>query len=1489
MLIEDEDSSSRLHHFDCHSSGPVYLLHYLGVDGECGLRKGVWAEGDVEEAADKRKRSEEGELTICNYKEVVKDALEGNEVKFKSGHPQGEDRNHVDVRGSSGGSGRGRGNTLEANQLDLIFHESVKAIYEGTNTHVEIPTITSNGRMYDAPCHLGEEIQTTKVHKNHVYPDRIHMKEMMDQVNYPHKIENLKIFLRDRLENVNEKNRQLFLQSMNTITEILNYNFLCISRNGSDLDPASFAWHDSFVSHAMGRAWKHDSLFSPCSVNNANTGEITGSGKTTNVGKGNWEKGEKTQGKKIPSVPSSCPSNIYEKLKNVRCLEKPGLTYKYVYPPKYNSDLTREVKVPKGRILFNAKFESANLQYVLKEKNKEVYSIFLNQDMRSNEKKNQWFYFSASYVPEDYYQNEIVNEINRDAHLDNKESLKVSFDFSDMFLVNNLNKLDKPFSVKFKIENMSRPYFLYKEGHSPLVFSVCKSVKENIQWERAAYNVIYTKNENPKYFNIKTNTFEKLSYCTYTLEFSYDFLYPYDTVYFASSLPYSYSNLLHYLGLLKSYVHRVQEGEKKINYVQGTLCRTPCGFPCPILAITNYDTGEESSPNGESYDRSAMNNTVQRKLGSSKIEGLYRNSVPKGPYQEKQVHSVESTSVPSVENQNLVYVANEAPCQCSGGNTYIEDARCMYNLCHRKMGSSRKEKEDNPRQRRPRKYSNSFMRQFELLLERHSMHPLNHDGGKRPSGSVVSPSLSGSSTHVVSPSTVGEPTVQSPREEKKIIFLTARVHPGETNASYVMHGFLSFITSDNAYADALRDNFIFIVIPMLNVDGVVLGHNRFCSNGFDLNRQWNRPIYYLHQTVHTAKSLIKKIHRNGKIIFFCDFHGHSRKYNCFLFGNSDSRAHLRGKKLPEVFPHILGSSLPWFSLEDTKFKGENMNRGVARHVCGSEFSIDCSYTFEVSLIGIKMKSNCNGVVPVGGSTNGVGKSNEPIGSIEVTETREGGEGATCNNTQKYDFCFYDENILMLTGISFGISLFKFFNFLSHHRTAISGGGNQTNKPEMSSPNGNSEMPPSRFKTNGRVQLGGQLPCHRNNLKMLGRKKKGEIVMKSNLKEVLPLGSVWVGPTSDGKSALMEPTTCLKSHLNGGDALEGDSRSSKPYVKVDGEISFPPGVSTPRSVITSGNGNGNCNKRGGEGEPNLRKDVAKRDSSVGKGRREGKEKGLSNRKKEEKEKRRNQIKESRVQEGTRGTSHNRASVKNVPTYSMKKKNWLKLLPYKNPFFCSLNGKISSGGNGRGRLHVKVCRLPGNGDNASKKERHGNLSSGSNYRTRRRIEHPCLGEDLKANICEVLQTCGKKPHGYDPQLGGKKRSVGHSHGKFSRQRKRPLRITRRKLVIIKKVNSVKGRKANGTQAKQTKKEEKKNGGLCLNHGELKREYLICLKRKKLKRGLGLIKLLRRKVKASGVGRASDDVVGEAKRKKKKKKKSDPGKGISMNTVVNGKRES
>ncbi|CAL4124937.1 unnamed protein product [Meganyctiphanes norvegica] len=100
---------------------------------------------------------------------------------------------------------------------------------------------------------------------------------------------------------------------------------------------------------------------------------------------------------------------------------------------------------------------------------------------------------------------------------------------------------------------------------------------------------------------------------------------------------------------------------------------------------------------------------------------------------------------------------------------------------------------------------------------------------------------------------------------KKVVFVSARVHPGETPSSFVFNGFLNFIVSNNPRAVLLRDMFVFKLIPMLNPDGVVRGHYRSDQRGVNLNRVYSDPSSVLHPTIYAARQIIL-YHHHGQII-----------------------------------------------------------------------------------------------------------------------------------------------------------------------------------------------------------------------------------------------------------------------------------------------------------------------------------------------------------------------------------------------------------------------------------------------------------------------------------------------------------------------------------------------------------------------------------------------------------------------------------------------
>ena len=77
---------------------------------------------------------------------------------------------------------------------------------------------------------------------------------------------------------------------------------------------------------------------------------------------------------------------------------------------------------------------------------------------------------------------------------------------------------------------------------------------------------------------------------------------------------------------------------------------------------------------------------------------------------------------------------------------------------------------------------------------------------------------------------------------KPTIFISSRVHPGETPASFVLTGIWKFLTNEkSAQAKALRDRFVFKVVPMLNPDGVYRGYWRLDTMVQNLNRYYINP------------------------------------------------------------------------------------------------------------------------------------------------------------------------------------------------------------------------------------------------------------------------------------------------------------------------------------------------------------------------------------------------------------------------------------------------------------------------------------------------------------------------------------------------------------------------------------------------------------------------------------------------------------------------
>lgn len=183
---------------------------------------------------------------------------------------------------------------------------------------------------------------------------------------------------------------------------------------------------------------------------------------------------------------------------------------------------------------------------------------------------------------------------------------------------------------------------------------------------------------------------------------------------------------------------------------------------------------------------------------------------------------------------------------------------------------------------------------------------------------------------------------------RRAVILTSRVHPGESNSSFIMHGTLEFLVSDEEAAKYLRNNFVFKVIPMLNPDGVIIGNYRCSLTGQDLNRQWIAPSSKMYPEDFAVKLMMRKTLESRDILFFCDFHGHSRQKNLFMYGCSNQKADRLKERL---FPYIFSKNTEHFSFTNCNFIVQKARESTARVVMWREFNLINSFTLECSFCG----------------------------------------------------------------------------------------------------------------------------------------------------------------------------------------------------------------------------------------------------------------------------------------------------------------------------------------------------------------------------------------------------------------------------------------------------------------------------------------------------------------------------------------------------------
>mmetsp|Transcript_16757 Transcript_16757/g.25168 ORF Transcript_16757/g.25168 Transcript_16757/m.25168 type:complete len:785 (-) Transcript_16757:204-2558(-) len=172
----------------------------------------------------------------------------------------------------------------------------------------------------------------------------------------------------------------------------------------------------------------------------------------------------------------------------------------------------------------------------------------------------------------------------------------------------------------------------------------------------------------------------------------------------------------------------------------------------------------------------------------------------------------------------------------------------------------------------------------------------------------------------LSPETAPRPPVFP---NKEILFISARVHPGEVPAQHTWKGIFDFLMDPNDFrAKALRRRYVVKMVPMLNPDGVYRGHFRMDQFGQNLNRHYLSPCARLQPSIFAVKALLELYAQH--MAMYLDLHAHASKRGCFIYGNVlDSMEH---QVQNQLFCRLIAMNSAHFDYEGCLFSKEHMQR-----------------------------------------------------------------------------------------------------------------------------------------------------------------------------------------------------------------------------------------------------------------------------------------------------------------------------------------------------------------------------------------------------------------------------------------------------------------------------------------------------------------------------------------------------------------------------------
>jgi hypothetical protein len=102
--------------------------------------------------------------------------------------------------------------------------------------------------------------------------------------------------------------------------------------------------------------------------------------------------------------------------------------------------------------------------------------------------------------------------------------------------------------------------------------------------------------------------------------------------------------------------------------------------------------------------------------------------------------------------------------------------------------------------------------------------------------------------------------------------------------------------------------------------------------------------------IMAVKQMVRKTVESRELAFYCDFHGHSRAKNAFVYGCNNNLSKEK-KNRERIFPYMMSKRCDEFSFEGCSFSVQKAKESTARVVLWKEYSLINSFTLECSFCG----------------------------------------------------------------------------------------------------------------------------------------------------------------------------------------------------------------------------------------------------------------------------------------------------------------------------------------------------------------------------------------------------------------------------------------------------------------------------------------------------------------------------------------------------------